>query len=237
MDVSIVMPAYNEEANIEKTVVECMETLLAMDTEGEVLVVNDGSKDLTGEILKTLALKYSNLKVLENEENRGYGYSLNRGLKGASGKLIATIDSDGQFDISELPALISKMEDADMITGYRMRKKDTFVKVIADRIMNVIIRVLFGVSFRDTNCAFKIYRRDVIGNLNIETNGYQTPTEILLKMAASDRSIRETGIKHRAREGGSSALNPVKTGFEFLMFLIYLRLKFFLYRKKVLQDL
>ncbi len=236
--VSIVMPAYNEEKNIEATVQRCVKVLKEANFNGEIVVTNDGSKDRTGEVLANLQKSIPQLRVVTHVKNTGYGGALRDAILGSAGAAVATIDSDGQFDIAELPMLMKKFEQGyDVLTGYRKKKKDSLFRVVADRGLNLIVRTMFGVNLRDTNCAFKIFKGDVIRTLNIESWGYQTPTEITLKLHTLGFKVGEEGVSHLPREKGASALHPYKTIVETMLFLIYLRLKITLYRRRVLKGL
>lgn len=250
--ISFTMPAYNEEDNIERTVSECVEVFKAMNmpvdpaklsdkTEkwSEIVVTNDCSRDKTGEILSRLQERIPGLVVVTHlEKNQGYGRALGDAIKASRGEWVATIDSDGQFDPGNLPDLVSGItENIDCVAGYRMKKQDSFMRVFADRGLNMIVRTLFGIRHRDTNCAFKLIRGDIIRKLNIETNGFQTPTEIVLKLNALGYRLAERGVSHRQREEGKSKLKVVKTSIDFLRFLFYLRNKIILYRKGILANL
>jgi glycosyltransferase involved in cell wall biosynthesis len=236
---SIVAPAYNEEANIE-SVIRYWQKILSEDRlPGEIVITNDGSTDRTGEFLKRLKKEYPNLKVINFKTNGGYGRALSTSIAYARGKYILTTDSDGQFDVAEYKLLLNKLEKGgyDVVTGFRKRKVDSLAKVFADRVLNKIVRLFFGIRLTDTNCALKLFKREVIQSINIDANGYPTPTELLLKLNALGYSIAETGITHFEREGGKSKLKILSTGINFLKFLLYLKLKVRLYRSKVLNKL
>jgi dolichol-phosphate mannosyltransferase len=250
--ISFAMPAYNEEENIERTVNECRAAfenaglgMVPVSASGngakwgEIVVTNDCSKDSTADILARLQESMPNLVVVTHlQRNLGYGRALSDAIAATRGEWVATIDSDGQFDPGDLPSLLEKAgEGVDCVAGYRMKKKDSPLRVIADRGLNMIVRTLFGVPHRDTNCAFKLIRGDVIRGLTIETNGFQTPTEIVLKLNALGYRLAEAGVSHRAREEGKSKLKVVKTSLEFLRFLFYLRGKINLYRRGILARL
>jgi glycosyltransferase involved in cell wall biosynthesis len=251
--VSFAMPAFNEEQNIERTVGECREAFVSAGLSneppkpgrtagsrwGEVVATNDCSRDRTGEILARMRESMPNLVVVTHlEKNQGYGRALSDAIAATRGEWVATIDSDGQFDPADLPRLLALVrDDLDLVAGYRVRKKDTLTRVIADRGLNSIVRALFGIHHRDTNCAFKLVRGDVLRGLTIETNGFQTPTEIVLKLHALGHKMVETGVAHRVREEGKSKLKVIKTSLDFLRFLFYLRTKISLYRKRILARL
>ena len=150
------MPAYNEEDTIEQTVRLCFDTLAAFPGNHEVVVTNDGSRDNTGQILMRLQQEFPLLVVAQNNPNQGYGAALAKAIECSTGDLVVSMDSDGQFDITELDRLLSGFgEDTDILTGFREAKQDSYVKVYGDRIMNLMIRLMFGVRYRDTNCAYK----------------------------------------------------------------------------------
>lgn len=237
-EVSIVMPAFNEEANIAKTVHDCFVALQRFGIVGEVVVTNDGSFDKTGEVLDILRKKFPDLKVITHKVNAGYGEALKDAVLGASGRYIISIDSDGQFDISELLVLIGEQKKGyDVVTGFRKKKQDTFFKRFSDRGLNLIIRLLFAVSYRDTNCALKLYSPGVLDKISIEARGYQAPTEILMKLHALGFKIGQVGISHFPREKGKSALRPMRTIYQMILFLLYLRLKLTLYKKRIIGKL
>lgn len=237
-EISIVMPAFNEEENIEQMVRNCFSTLKRLNISGEVVVTDDGSTDGTREVLERLRNEFSGLKMVVHEKNTGYGESLKDAVLAAEGKYIISIDSDGQFDISEVPLLIGeKKKGYDVITGYRKKKRDTLFKVVADRGLNLIIRVLFAACYRDTNCAFKLYSLGVLDKINIEARGYQAPTEILMKLHTLGFKIGQVGISHFPRQKGKSALHPFRTIYHMLLFLFYLRIKISLYQKKIIKNL
>lgn len=237
-EISIVMPAFNEEQNIERTIRQSFSALKNLSLNGEVVITEDGSKDNTKAVIQKLQKEFPDLRMVIHEVNAGYGESLKDAILAASGKYIVSIDSDGQFDISETPLLIAKIKEGyDIVAGFRKQKKDSKFKVIADRGLNLIMRLLFGISYRDTNCAFKLYKPGILNKITIEARGYQAPTEILMKLHTLGFKIGEIGVTHFAREKGKSALSPIRTIKAMLFFLIYLRLKISLYRKRIIKNL
>jgi len=238
MKISAVMPAYNEADTIEKTVEYCFKVLAEYTGEAEVVVANDGSRDATGEILGRLQEKYANLVVETHHPNEGYGAALARAVAASTGDVVVTIDSDGQFDIADIGEMLAMYDDkVHMITGYRRRKKDSFLKVVADRIMNRLIRWMFSVSYRDTNCALKLMNGSMIRGMALEAKGFQLPTEMVIKAHALGFRVLESPVNHFPREGGQSSLAPFRTAWKMLTFLCYLRRKIRLYQNGVLRSL
>lgn len=254
--ISFTMPAWNEEDNIERTVAECRDAFTASGIGnqpfavpangskwGEIVVTNDCSSDRTPEILSNLQETMPNLVIVTHlERNQGYGRALSDAIAASRGKWVATIDSDGQFFPGDLPNMLRMIEgstagEIDCVAGYRVKKKDSFVRVFADRGLNMVVRILFGITHRDTNCAFKLIRGEIIRGLAIETNGFQTPTEIVLKLNALGHPMIECGVTHRVREEGKSKLKVIKTSMDFFRFLFYLRGKIKLYKRGILARL
>src|SRR4030042_3606018 len=230
--VSILMPAFNEGQNIEKVIRSCIDMLDNLKINGEVVVTNDGSLDNTRAILNTLKEKISNLVIINHEKNMGYGASLYDAIFASKGDIVVTIDSDGQFDIKELPLFLDLyVSGRKIITGYRKEKKDSFMRILANKFQNFLVNLIFGLKLKDANCAFKLYESDFIKSLKIESKGFQTPTEIMIKAKVLGYDIAEVGITHAFRERGRSALGLIKTTIDMLTLIIYLRLKIFRYRR------
>ena len=235
---SIVAPAYNEDAVISEVVYEWQQFIKKEKIEAEVVICNDGSTDKTGEILTKLQKKYPNLVVCENKPNKGYGAAVANAVDHARGELIMTLDSDGQFNIKGFRQLHRKLLSGkyDLVTGFRFRKKDNLGRVIADRCLNLIMRLVFGLPFKDTNCAQKLYRAGLLRRIGIESGGYPAPTEVLAKAAAMGAKIGEVGVTHYERKKGTTALKLFKISANFFKFLVYLRLKLYLYKTKIINN-
>jgi len=234
---SITAPCYNERENITK-MVTYWEGIFARDgIAGEVVIGEDGSTDGTKEILRGLQSERDNLIVVDHPANRGYGYALASAIAHSSGEYVLTIDSDGQFDASEYAILLSEMQKGyDVVTGYRRRKQDRPFRVFADRVLNLIIRTLFRVSLRDTNCALKLFRGEVARRLTIEARGYPTPTELLVRAQTLGYRIGEAGISHYERAGGKTKLKALRTSWHMLLFLAYLKYKQMLFRAGIINS-
>lgn len=236
---SVVAPVFNEEENIEEVLRYWNKVLDSAGFSSEIVVTNDGSKDKTGDILENLKKDMPRLKVISHETNGGYGRALSSSISNSTGEWVITLDSDGQFDLKEYKLLLDKAQsdNLDGVTGFRKKKQDTFIRVFADRVLNRIVKLMFKVQFRDTNCALKLVKGKLIRNINLEARGYPTPTEIVIKLSVLGAKLGEIGITHLEREGGLSKLKPFATGMNFLRFLIYLKTKINLYNKKILHKL
>jgi glycosyltransferase involved in cell wall biosynthesis len=233
---SIAAPCYNEAEGIEAVLAEWDAVLAARPEESEIVLCNDGSTDGTREVLERLQAPYPRLRVVNNPTNGGYGRALASAVAATRGAYIITIDSDGQFDLADAFALFAELErgDYDGVTGWRRGKKDSVLRILADRCMNLLVRALFGVRLRDTNCALKVVKGDALRALPIEARGYPTPTEICLRLTAGGFRLGELGVTHRERPAGMSKLHPWRTAWSFLRFLVYLRCKLKLYHAGII---
>lgn len=235
---SVAAPCYNEAEGIETVVAEWESVLATMAEPSEIVLCNDGSTDDTRAVLDRLAQRLPRLRVVHNDRNGGYGHALSCAIAATRGEYVATIDSDGQFDVADALRLMALVEGErlDGATGWRMGKKDSVFRVLADRCMNLIVRVLFGTRLRDTNCAIKVVKGDLLRSMRIEARGYPTPTEICMRLEARGARLGELGVTHRERLAGFSKLHPWRTAWSFLRFLVYLRTKLKLQRAGIIVE-
>lgn len=235
---SVAAPCFNEAEGIAAVVAEWDGVLSAIPQPTEIVLCNDGSTDGTQQVLEELKTRFPRLRVVHNPTNGGYGRALSCAIAATRGDYVATIDSDGQFDLADAVVLLELLErdGYDGVTGWRMGKKDSPLRVLADRGMNMLVRVMFGARLRDTNCAIKVVKGDLMRGLRIEARGYPTPTEICLRLAARGCRLGEHGVTHRERAAGFSKLHPVRTAWSFWRFLLYLRHKLKLHRAGIIVD-
>ncbi|MBW2183077.1 MAG: glycosyltransferase family 2 protein [Deltaproteobacteria bacterium] len=235
---SVVAPAYNEESSIETVVRGWLNVLDDKKNEWEIIVTNDGSTDGTGKILSTLAQENNRIKIISLDINRGCGYALHKAIAQSRGQYVVTIDSDGQFDLSEYIPLLKKLNEGyDIVTGFRHRKIDNSARILLDRVFNLIVKIFFGISLKDTNCALKIFKREALEKIQIDSRGYSIPTEILIKAKALGYRIGEVRITHHQRPSGVSKLRVFKVSWQVSVFLLYLKLKLYLYKTGAINTL
>ncbi|HYE76777.1 MAG TPA: glycosyltransferase family 2 protein, partial [bacterium] len=218
MDLSFCMPAYNEEANIAAMVERCARAIADAGIAGEIVVCDDCSRDRTGAILAELQGRYPHLVVVSHTgQNQGYGRALRDAIQASTGTWIATIDSDGQFAPEEIGLFLGAQRATgnELVVGYRHRKQDSLPRVLADRGLNWLVFLMFGVSVRDCNCAYKLVRGDLLRAMRVESNGYSNPTETLLKLHFRGVPFTQVQVTHAKREGGASSLKFFKTAWNF----------------------
>jgi len=203
---SLVLPAYNEEANLEEVVKEALEEIPKSFELFEIIIVNDGSKDKTGEIADRLAVQsVGTVRVIHHNLNRGYGAALSSGFAAAQGDYLMFMDSDRQFKAEDIRLLAPYLSKADIIVGYRKKRHDPFYRFWIGYIFNTIITLFFGIYLRDIDCGFKIFRADVLKKMKLESPGVLINTEIHAKAQHQGRSIIEVGVNHYPRLSGKQS--------------------------------
>lgn len=200
---SLVLPAYNEEANIE-TVVRQALLVLPEYTEGfEIIVVNDGSKDGTAGIIDRLATEDSRVKPVHHPVNKGYAGAVKTGFNATTCDYVMFMDSDRQFDINDIKLLTPFVALFDIVAGFRMERSDPVLRRINAEVFNLAVRVLFDVHMRDLDCAFKIFRGDLIRSLELTSHGALLNAEIMAKLRRQGASIVQVGVTHHPRIAGT----------------------------------
>lgn len=226
--ISIVLPAYNEEENIEKAIKSCISILekISQGENYEVIVVDDGSKDKTGEIAEEIQENDANVKVIHHKKNKGYASALRTGFENAKFDLIFYTDADNQFDIAEIKNFLPliKEGDADVVVGYRVNRKDRIHRLFISWGYNFLIRILLGIKVKDVDCSFKLFKREVLQGVEIKHEGWLVDTEILAKVVKKGYNIEEIPVTHYPREKGKSTLS-VSSIFHTFFGLIKLRME------------
>ena len=207
---SIVLPAYNEEANVERAVERVSDVAEQLGMDYEIILVNDGSKDRTGEIGRELMQRVPHFQLVEHYPNRGYGGSLKAGFAAATRELIAFVPADNQFDFGQIHLLLEALDDADIVSGYRAEREDTFVRKLNAFGWNTLVRLLFGYLCRDIDCGFKLFRREVLDHVVIESDGAMIDTELLAGARARGFRIAEVPVTHLPRVGGEATGANIK---------------------------
>ena len=204
-ELSIVIPVYNEVANIAGVVER---TAAHMDRGGiryEINVVDDGSDDGTAGVLRRIMAQHPRLRVVRHEVNRGYGAAIRTGLQTARGGHILVSDGDGQFLIEDLEPLWTKRTQADMVLGYREQRRDPVVRRLAGWLYGrVLVRVTLGGRFRDVNCGFKLIARPVLDGMELESTGALISAELLTRARLRGARFAEVGVRHFPRRYGDA---------------------------------
>lgn len=197
--ISVVLPIYNEEANISDVINAIFNTLPSVTDDFEIIAVDDGSFDSTLKILGALKFSNSQLKIIHHEKNKGYGAALASGFKNSEKEFILMMDSDRQFDISEIKKLISYTEDFDIVSGFRIQRNDSFYRFLLGACFNFITNVMFGINTKDINCGFKLFKTGLIRSFSLTTKGALINAEIMALANKNKAKIKEVGVRHYPR--------------------------------------
>ena len=203
--ISAILPAHNEEANIERSVRSLAAVLSGITHDFEVIVTDDGSRDRTAEVLASLQVQQPelNLRVVTHPVNRGYGAALASGFDDAQKELVFFTDSDGQFDTRELIQLLDVMDaSTDMVIGWRRDRADPPLRRLNAWGWKQLVNGLFGYTARDVDCAFKLFRRRVWTSLTVRATGATFSAEFLIKSRRLGFQVKESPVSHFPRPAG-----------------------------------
>lgn len=201
---SLVLPAWNEEGNIEIVIRSALDVLTRYTEGFEILVVNDGSHDRTAEIVDALAAEDSRVKPVHHPTNRGYGGAVKSGFRASTCEYVMFMDADRQFDIADIRLLTPFVPLFDIVAGFRMERSDPIHRRINAEVFNLAVRILFDVHIRDLDCAFKIFRGDLIRSLELTSGGALLNAESMAKLRRQGATMVQVGVPHYRRVAGSA---------------------------------
>lgn len=209
---SVFFPCINEEGNIENTVSKAEEVLKKLKLKYEIIIVDDGSTDATGEIAERLAQENPNIRVIHHPKNLGYGEALKSGFYNARYDTIVYTDGDGQFDFSEVTKLLEKIKDADVVIGYRIKRQDSFLRRLFGKGWRLSLLTFFGLTLKDVDCGFKMVRKEVLEKIpHLESQrGAMINAELAIKTKKAGFKIAEVGVNHYPRLSGKPTGNNLR---------------------------
>ncbi|HEY1676461.1 MAG TPA: dolichyl-phosphate beta-glucosyltransferase [Candidatus Sulfotelmatobacter sp.] len=227
---SIVIPAYNEEPRLAATLNSVLAYVHAHAWDAEVLVVNDGSRDRTVEIVQTFAAKDPILRLVQNPGNRGKGYSVRHGMLNSRGRIVLFTDADLSSPIEEAPKLFAALDDgADIAIGSRWLRSETQThrqplhRQLFGRIFNVLLRTILGLPFADTQCGFKAFKRPAVDAIfplqKIERWGFDP--EILFLARKFKFKVKEVPVAWG--HSGDTRINPLVDGSRMVQEMLRIR--------------
>ena len=225
---SFFFPAYNEEENVEAVVAEALTTLPRFADRFEIVIVDDGSRDRTGELADRLAAADPRVRVVHHRPNRGYGGAVRSGLESARLPYVFFTDGDRQFQLADLGLLLGEIDGADAVVGYRAKRMDPPRRLFIAWVYKQVIRVLFGGGFRDVDCAYKLFRTEIFQRAplaDVRSNGAFFSAELLLRLRLSGLRVREVAIPHYPRVAGLAAGAAPKVVLRTLRDMALLRLR------------
>ena len=228
---SFFFPALNEEDHVAAIVEEALTVLPRFTDDLEVTVVDDGSTDRTGGIADDLSRKDPRVRVIHHGARRGYGGAVRSGLLAATKPWVFYTDGDRQFALEDLARLVAASDGADAVVGYREKRADPPRRLFVAWVYNHLIGLLFGGGWRDVDCAFKLFRRDVFTRVPLErvrSNGAFFSPELLITLGRAGMRVRQVGVRHFPRTAGEPKGAPPRVIIRAIRDLIRLRARLWL---------
>jgi len=201
---SVFFPAYNDSGTIASMVIRTVQAAAKLTPDFEVIVVDDGSADGTADIADELARTYPQVRAVHHPINRDYGAALQTGFRSATKELIFYTDGDAQYDPTELATLWDRIEDADLVNGYKISRADPLHRIVIGRVYHYIVSVMFGLRLRDVDCDFRLMRRAIFERINLEKTSGIICVEMMKKIQDAGFRIVEVPVHHYHRAFGTS---------------------------------
>jgi dolichol-phosphate mannosyltransferase len=203
-DISIVIPVYNEQDNIKPLIAELREVLSGLKESFEIILVDDGSRDRSFAILKEVASQNPTIRLIRFKENTGQTAAFDAGFRAARGNIIVTMDADLQNDPRDIPRLLKKIGEFDVVCGWRYKRKDPWIKVVSSKIANFVRNKLSQEEIADTGCSLKAFRKECLQNVKL-FNGMHRFLPTLAKMEGF--TVIQIKVNHRPRRFGTTKYN------------------------------
>lgn len=203
ISLSVFFPAYNEEDNIADSVKQADHVLRSITNTYEIIIVNDGSKDTTGEIAESLAKNNPHVRVIHHNPNQGYGAAVWTGIQSAKHDYVFFTDADLQFNLDEIKSLVKYIPEYEVVLGYRAKRNDPFMRLMNAKGWNILNRMLFGLKVRDIDCAFKLFKRRLVVDLPLKSRGAMLSAELLIHLQRKGIPFKEVPVTHLPRTAGS----------------------------------
>lgn len=201
---SIFFPAYNEEGNIATTLIDARNAAKLVASDYEIIVVDDGSRDRTVEVVKELQKYDKKIRLISHPHNLGYGAAVKTGIKACTMDWIFFTDSDGQFHYDELAKFVKESRNSDLVIGYRRKRMDPFHRVfVAQVLLKIWNFVLFGLTVKDVDCAYKLFTKQVRDAIHLDTSSAITVTEFIVKAKSRGFKIIQLPVHHYPRKFGA----------------------------------
>ena len=204
--ISAFFPAYNDAATIASMVINAVRTLESLTENYEVIVVDDGSRDATPEVLEELKHLYPDrLRVETHPSNRGYGGALCMGIASATKEWIFYTDGDAQYDARELALLVRHAgPQVDVVNGYKIARADPLYRKMIGALYNIFVKAAFRIHIRDVDCDFRLMRRSCFENLELKSNSGTICVEMIKKLQDAGSRFAEVPVHHFHRSVGRS---------------------------------
>ncbi|PIR92506.1 glycosyltransferase family 2 protein [Candidatus Falkowbacteria bacterium CG10_big_fil_rev_8_21_14_0_10_44_15] len=210
--ISIFFPCYNDKGTVEKLLNDSVATINKLGVEDyEIIFIDDGSTDGARELLASLQGRTPNFKVILHEKNFGYGRVLRSGFAAASKEWIFYSDGDAQYDVKELPLLISALEEGvDFVSGYKMKRNDSLSRIILGKVYQWGIKIIFMLKIRDVDCNFRLIRKYKMDQITLRSDSGSVCLELVKKLQNAKAIMRQVPVHHYSRIYGHSQFFNIK---------------------------
>ena len=210
---SVFFPAYNDAPSLPRLIDRTFAVLREHVEDYEVVVVDDGSRDATAEVLEELRLRYApRMRVVTHPENRGYGGALRSGFAAAEKEWVFYTDGDGQYDVGELPRLLAlAAPGTGLVNGYKLERNDPAHRIWIGNVYNFCARLLFRIRIRDIDCDYRLIRRSLLEKVHLASTSGTICVELVRKLETSGCRVAEVGVRHYPRLHGRSQFFRVRS--------------------------
>lgn len=224
--VSFFCPAYNDAGNLPNLIPNVHKFLTENSKEFEITIIDDGGPDKTGEVADRLAKEFSNVKVVHHKKNNGYTSTLKEGFEMGKYDYIMYTDGDNQYDVNDFKPYLYLLKENDVISGYAVKKAVSSTRKFQSLIHNLLISILFLTNFRDINCSMKIFKKEVLDNIKINSSphGAFIDAELILKAKRKRYKIAQFPVVHYARMSGIASGSKPTLVFNTIKDMLKLRL-------------
>ncbi|OLC30705.1 MAG: hypothetical protein AUH81_19485 [Candidatus Rokubacteria bacterium 13_1_40CM_4_69_5] len=237
LDLSVVIPVYNEQESLEPLWSELRPVLLRLGLDFEVVFVDDGSHDRSPEIIREFRERDARVRLVRLKANAGESAATDAGFKAARGRLVVTMDADLQNDPADIPRLLAHLDRWDTVTGWRVNRAagDSFLRRASSRIANRVRNWVSDETIEDSGCTFRAFRRECLGELTLY-RGFHRFIPTLLRMRGY--RVLEMAVDHRPRRFGQSKYGVMNRAIVALLDLLVVRwMKSRLLRYEIAEDL
>lgn len=204
---SVIVPVYNEEENLEQAVSSLDTKLKKVCTDYEIIIVDSASTDRTGEIARELVRRYKKVKNIRQPVRKGFGNGLREGYENAKLDYVWYVDADLPYDLDNLDKSFPSMPEYDAIIGYKTGKRENKWRSVMSFVYNSLIRVVFNLPYRDINYSYKIVKRSVLDRLDLRADGWFVTVELLVELNRGKYKVKEVHVPFKLRTKGESKVN------------------------------
>lgn len=221
---SVVIPAYREEGNLPNLIKDTVTNARKISKDFEIIIVNDGSPDKTGEVAESLAKKYKEARVIHHKKNKGLALAWRTGVESAKKDIILYIEGDGQQPFADQYALLEAIKTHDLVSGYRSQRFDyTFFRKCMSYGYLALIFIFFGLRYQDVGWS-QAYRRKIFDKIKMKSVTPFFDTEVIIKAQRFGFRVTEARSYYRSRKTGSTSLGNIKTAYK--MFAEMMKIRF-----------